>query len=767
MMKRIIACLSLLLALTLVFPVELAPQLSTAIQVQAASVKLSRTGVYLVKGMSTTLKVTGTTQKVKWSTSDKSIATVTQNGKVTGVKKGLVTITTTVGGKKLTCKVKVNNRLGAASNSVSLKEASKDLNIYFNGSGAVRCKVEDPDILSLNWKNNWKNKSRTLTFTGKSSGETNIILTNTQNSEELTVRVKVTMPELDADSMEMDIGDKIKLVLEGASSTIKWSSTDKTVATVSSKGTVTAKAAGKATIIAKHGGRFYRCSVSVDGEGSLLTPEVENGSWHFEMKLKNKSSSKLSLQKLEIIDYRDGKTVGDPWVRSGSELGSVGLANVTLKKGETRTWDDWHPVVTRYDRRDYVYTFKDANGKTIKQSFCYDLSAQYNDLNGTTCGIGLDATKDGGSWAFKLIAENNTDSTLTLQKLEIKKYLDGKEWDKFTYTSESFGMLQLTKTVLKSGEFFFWEDWHPVVNDFNTMEFSFVFKDSKGNTVKQVFSYELSLASYDFTENKEKDLITLRHDANFNVKVADGIYWVPASTLGDSRYTNDKVIDMLTLTPSKKQSSFKTLYEALQLYQVGNFYSSDDNIRIFENGVNWEHHKPGYDAVRTNNGCCATSANWLNYILKGDYDEVGYIATSQSDGSGHIYNYIKQDGWYYIIDMTHYRTDWIATPLESGDINDFRSSDIVNGAILKTKSLSKYVDYVQSNHFDPPAFMTMYTAENCVAVDGERRPDGVTIIYEKNPDIKIKVLYDNLDFVYKTAPKNLPDWSQASSYKFK
>ena len=37
----------------------------------------------------------------------------------------------------------------------------------------------------------------------------------------------------------------------------------------------------------------------------------------------------------------------------------------------------------------------------------------------------------------------------------------------------------------------------------------------------------------------------------------------------------------------------------------------------------------------------------LNYILDGDYEGVGFIAYSQPDGSGHIFNYILQDGYYY------------------------------------------------------------------------------------------------------------------------
>ena len=69
--------------------------------------KLSQTNLTLGKGKSETLSLEGTKQKVKWSTSNKSIATVSSKGKVTGKKLGKAKITATVGNKKYTCTVTV------------------------------------------------------------------------------------------------------------------------------------------------------------------------------------------------------------------------------------------------------------------------------------------------------------------------------------------------------------------------------------------------------------------------------------------------------------------------------------------------------------------------------------------------------------------------------------------------------------------------------------------------------------------------------------
>ena len=250
------------------------------------------------------------------------------------------------------------------------------------------------------------------------------------------------------------------------------------------------------------------------------------------------------------------------------------------------------------------------------------------------------------------------------------------------------------------------------------------------------------------------------HDANLEVQVAKDVYWVPASSLGKSDLTNADIYSMLSSSPETKQQKVDTLYEALQLYRISGFFASDDNIRIAERGINWEHHKPGYYAVVTNNGCCATDSNWLNYILKGDYEEVGFMSYSHTDGSGHIFNYIKSGGWYYFIDLTAHRAADSNSAFETGNMSDYHNSNSVLGNIHKVKDIQNYVDYVQSDFNDPPGLMFLYTAENCLAVDGTDRQ----IIYESNGKPFVQVIFDDpadkLEFVWKDSPKQLPDWSK-------
>ncbi|MDY3919139.1 MAG: Ig-like domain-containing protein [Candidatus Limivivens sp.] len=142
-----------------------------AVKAQAASPKLSSSSLVLIQGQSQTLKVTGATGKITWSSSQKSIASVNSKGKVTAKKKGTAAITAKFGKNKLVCKVT----------------------------------VETPSL----------------------------------NKETLTLNVKGTA----------------QLKLTGTKQKIKWSSSRKTVATVSSGGKVTAKKAGTATITATISGK--------------------------------------------------------------------------------------------------------------------------------------------------------------------------------------------------------------------------------------------------------------------------------------------------------------------------------------------------------------------------------------------------------------------------------------------------------------------------------------------------------------------------------
>ena len=93
----------LLLALIMLFTVPVPVQAATA------SIKLNTKKVTVAVGKTYTLKatVTGKSQDVVWSSSNKNVATVTSAGKVKGVRSGVAVITAKANGKTAKCTVKV------------------------------------------------------------------------------------------------------------------------------------------------------------------------------------------------------------------------------------------------------------------------------------------------------------------------------------------------------------------------------------------------------------------------------------------------------------------------------------------------------------------------------------------------------------------------------------------------------------------------------------------------------------------------------------
>lgn len=75
----------------------------------SAAVKINKSKATMEVDSTLTLKISGTDNKISWSSNKKSVATVSNKGTVTAIKSGNATITATVGGNKYSCSVKVVN----------------------------------------------------------------------------------------------------------------------------------------------------------------------------------------------------------------------------------------------------------------------------------------------------------------------------------------------------------------------------------------------------------------------------------------------------------------------------------------------------------------------------------------------------------------------------------------------------------------------------------------------------------------------------------
>lgn len=189
-MKKWIKAVVFSLALILVIPVTV-PQLDQIV-VEAATKKpkLNITKKTISEGDSFNLKIKGTKKKVKWSSSNKQVATVTSKGVVKGIDGGnnkkTCKIMALVDGKKYSCKITVKGSRLSTTHLVLEEGESKSL--YVIGSKqTVTWKSEDENVATV----------EDGVVNAVSPGETNIIAST--NTKKYKCAIKVTKKVLITD----------------------------------------------------------------------------------------------------------------------------------------------------------------------------------------------------------------------------------------------------------------------------------------------------------------------------------------------------------------------------------------------------------------------------------------------------------------------------------------------------------------------------------------------------------------------------------------
>ena len=221
----------------------------------AATVTLNKSEVIVRKNKSVTLKASVSPEtledkSVTWESSDKSIATVSSSGKVTGVKSGVVTITCTLKatGASATCKVTVATT--ALNKSTVIVRKGKTVTLK---ATVYPSTLEDK---SVKWKSSDKTIA-TVSSSGKVTGVKSgvVTITCTANATGLSTTCQVTVGTITLNKKEVILRKKKSVKLTPTvypttleDKTVTWKSSDKSIATVSSDGVVTGVKSGVVTI---------------------------------------------------------------------------------------------------------------------------------------------------------------------------------------------------------------------------------------------------------------------------------------------------------------------------------------------------------------------------------------------------------------------------------------------------------------------------------------------------------------------------------------
>ena len=140
-------------------------------------------------------------KSVTWSSSNESVATVEQNGKISavGVGEATITVTTTDGGKTATCKVIVNKKAGAISYATTsinktFGEANFTNELTKTGDGTVTYSSSDTKVAEVN--------TTTGEVTIKGNGEATITAT-VEDSDNYTYATKTASYKINVTAVKV------------------------------------------------------------------------------------------------------------------------------------------------------------------------------------------------------------------------------------------------------------------------------------------------------------------------------------------------------------------------------------------------------------------------------------------------------------------------------------------------------------------------------------------------------------------------------------
>lgn len=329
--KRLLTMISLCLSVMLVVPI-IAPKIPSSVTVEAATkVKLNKSKATLFTGKTLQLKLNGAKGKVTWSSSKKSVATVSKSGKVKAKKNGTATITAKYQGKKYKCIITVKKAVPLKSIKLNKSSVKLEVDDY------VQLKVKyNPSNTTVDKEIKWTSSNKNIV----SVDEDGFIYANSTGTAKITAKVggkkatcKVTVKTIDVESilvnkisLSMYLGqtDTLKAIFFPSNATdtsVTWKSENNNVATVDSNGHVKAIGVGNTNIIARsNNGKTSKCNVTVKSNS-------------VEKITLNKTYLELKEGKSEILtavvtpSYAGDKTL--TWSTSNADVATVNNGVVT------------------------------------------------------------------------------------------------------------------------------------------------------------------------------------------------------------------------------------------------------------------------------------------------------------------------------------------------------------------------------------------------------------------------------------------------------
>ena len=145
-------------------------------------------------------------------------------------------------------------------------------------------------------------------------------------------------------------------------------------------------------------------------------------------------------------------------------------------------------------------------------------------------------------------------------------------------------------------------------------------------------------------------------DPAANVKPENIHSYQLASLLGGVTLTAEEAYGLVDAAPEVVREKVKTAADVL-MYMLAAKTADSHGCKCTDvGGHTWHWNMSAKEVMENRLGNCGACANLANYLLDGDYEEVGFVDQAYYPGQGgsHIYTYVRYQDKYYILDYSWY-----------------------------------------------------------------------------------------------------------------
>ncbi|MBQ4649559.1 MAG: hypothetical protein IJB73_02535 [Firmicutes bacterium] len=184
-------------------------------------------------------------------------------------------------------------------------------------------------------------------------------------------------------------------------------------------------------------------------------------------------------------------------------------------------------------------------------------------------------------------------------------------------------------------------------------------------------------------------------------------------------YSDKEIKQMIesSVTQEELADIIKTPADIISLFNVIDYaeHEVDDNCNHFDEDVmvDWGFIWSSSKVYENRSGNCGGTSTIVNYLLKDDFAEQGYVEYSNHLSGGHIFNYFKLDDYYIMCDF--------AGPM------DYRAGDI-------DPKTTQYMVYITT---DPQDFGNYYVTHDSAFTEGSNEGLGALLFMYERQGVKL------------------------------